>query len=221
MRALLNVRKAGKTSDEFEKVQDDYLQEIVREKGVVTFESEEIKAYGEGIYLWQGDITRLEAIVNAAKSQMTGCYRPNHNCIDNCIHTYGGFQIRLDCDELMKQQGHEEETGKAKITPAYNLPCKYILHTVGPIVQGQLTKMHEDLLQSCYKSCLKLAAENNLESIAFCCISTGVFIFPNERAAEIAVDTVREYLKKETSVKKVIFNVFKDRDKEIYERLLG
>lgn len=154
---------------------------------------------------------------------LRGCFRSNHGCIDNCIHTFAGMQLRKKCDDLMNAHGpgYEEPTGIAEITPAYNLPCKYVLHTVGPIVQGELTKEHEKLLASCYTSCLNLSAENGLESVAFCCISTGVFMFPNDRAAEIAVDTVREYLKKDISVKKVIFNVFKDYDKEIYENLLG
>lgn len=152
---------------------------------------------------------------------MTGCYVPNHRCIDNCIHTFAGTQLRLDCAEMMHRQGYEEPTGQAKITPGYNLPCKYILHTVGPIIRGRLTTDDCKLLASCYRSCLELAAENNLESVAFCCISTGEFHFPNDKAAEIAVTEVRTFLQKETSVKKVIFNVFKDLDKEIYERLLS
>ena len=164
---------------------------------------------------------RCDAIVNAANSGMTGCYVPNHRCIDNCIHTFAGMQLRLDCDKLMKIQGVPEPTGKAKITKAYNLPCRYILHTVGPIISGPLTKRDCGLLASCYRSCLQLAAEYGLQSVAFCCISTGEFHFPNQHAAEIAVETVQTFLKDETSIKKVIFNVFKDIDKEIYERLLA
>lgn len=178
----------------------------------------------QGLYLWQGDITalRCDAIVNAANSGMTGCYVPNHRCIDNCIHTFAGVQLRLYCEEMMEAQGHAEPTGQAKITPAYNLPCRYVLHTVGPIVGGHLTETHCRQLADCYRSCLSLAAENGLKSVAFCCISTGEFHFPNEKAAEIAVATVKEFLaQKETSVEKVIFNVFKDRDREIYEELLG
>lgn len=176
-----------------------------------------------GIYIWQGDITslRCDAIVNAANSGMTGCYVPNHRCIDNCIHTFAGVQLRLDCAKIMKKQGHEEPTGKAKITSAYNLPCRYILHTVGPIIGGRVTDRDCALLASCYRSCLELAAENELESVAFCCISTGEFHFPNDRAAKIAVDTVKEFLEQKTSVKKVIFNVFKDTDRDIYRKLLG
>lgn len=151
---------------------------------------------------------------------MTGCYVPNHRRIDNCIHSFSGIQLRMECAEMMRRQGHEEETGKAKITKAYNLPCRYILHTVGPIINGPLTKKDCDLLAGCYRSCLELAAESHLESVAFCCISTGEFHFPNDRAAQIAVSTVREFMRRETSVKKVIFNVFKDLDKEIYGRLL-
>ena len=151
---------------------------------------------------------------------MTGCYIPNHRCSDHAIHTFAGVELRLACAELMEQQGYPEPTGQAKITPAFNLPCRYVLHTVGPIIDGHVTKKDKELLASCYRSCLELAAENNLESVVFCCISTGEFHFPNELAAEIAVQTVKEFLKKQTSVKKVIFNVFKDLDKAIYEKLL-
>lgn len=174
------------------------------------------------IYLWQGDITtlRCDAIVNAANSAMTGCYVPNHRCIDNAIHSFAGVELRLECDEIMNRQGHGEPTGQAKITNAYNLPCKYIIHTVGPIISYKLTSEDCELLASCYRSCLNLAAKNNLESIAFCCISTGEFHFPNDKAAQIAIKTVEEFMKKDTSVKKVIFNVFKDMDKEIYRELL-
>ena len=158
--------------------------------------------------------------MNAANSGLTGCYVPNHACIDNCIHTYAGVQLRLDCAEIMEKQGHEEPTGQAKLTRAYNLPCSFVLHTAGPIVTGEPTKEDEQLLASCYRSCLSLAEENGVKSIAFCCISTGVFHFPNERAAEIAIATVRQYKSETGSEMKVIFNVFKDLDKEIYERLL-
>ena len=163
---------------------------------------------------------QTRAIVNAANSGMTGCYVPGHRCIDNCIHTFAGVQLRSACARLMAQQGHEEPTGQAKLTPAFNLPCRYVLHTVGPIVTGRVTARDRALLASCYRACLTKAAEAGLESIAFCCISTGVFCFPNEDAAEIAVQTVKEFLQTPTTIKKVIFNVFKDLDKEIYTRLL-
>ena len=183
---------------------------------------DEIASKDGRLYLWQGDITRLkvDAIVNAANSQMLGCFQPLHNCIDNCIHTYAGIQLRLKCNEIMQAQGHEEETGKAKITPAYNLPCEYVIHTVGPIVQGPLTKKHEELLASCYQSCLDIAEENGVKSIAFCCISTGVFMFPNKRAAEIAVETVKNWLDETGSDMKVVFNVYKDIDYLFYKNLL-
>lgn len=151
---------------------------------------------------------------------MTGCYQPCHNCIDNCIHTYAGIQLRNYCAELMEKQGYEEPTGQAKITPSFNLPCDYVIHTVGPIVQGMLTHRHEELLRSCYESCLKIADENEVDSIAFCCISTGVFMFPNQRAAEIAVETVKHYKRSTGSFIEVIFNVFKDTDLEIYKGIL-
>ena len=220
LRALMNVRIAKNVDDEFIKVQDEYLKEEIKRKGIVDID--DLKPIKDGIYLWQGDITtlRCDVIVNAANSGMTGCYVPNHRCIDNCIHSFAGVQLRLECDEIMTKQGYGEPTGQAKITKSYNLPCKYIIHTVGPIINGKLTSEDCDLLESCYKSCLELAVKNNLESIAFCCISTGEFHFPNDKAAQIAVKTVEEFMKKETSLKKVIFNVFKDMDKEIYRKLL-
>lgn len=221
LRGLMNVRPPKKINPRFLQIQDEYLTEEIKAHGIV--ELEDLQPVQPGIYVWQGDITTLhcDAIVNAANSGMTGCYAPNHKCIDNCIHTFAGVQLRLFCEEMMEKQGYEEPTGKAKITPAYNLPCKYILHTVGPIINGKLREKDCELLANSYRSCLELAAENGLESVAFCCISTGVFHFPNEKAAEIAVETVKEFLEKETSVRKVIFNVFKDLDKEIYLKILG
>lgn len=220
LRGLMNVRPAKQISPEFLSVQDEYLRQELSETGVTHVE--DLQPVSSELYLWQGDITKLScgAIVNAANSGLTGCYVPNHACIDNCIHTYAGVQLRLDCAEIMEKQGHEEPTGQAKLTRAYNLPCSFVLHTVGPIVTGEPTKEDEQLLASCYRSCLSLAEENGVKSIAFCCISTGVFHFPNERAAEIAIDTVRQYKSETGSEMKVIFNVFKDLDKEIYERLL-
>lgn len=221
LRSLMNVRMAGDMDDEFLRIQDEYLSEENTKKGIVTLA--DIKEKQPDLFLWKGDITRLQvgAIVNAANSGMTGCYQPCHNCIDNCIHTYAGIQLRNYCNRMMQEQGYEEPTGQAKITPAFNLPCDYVIHTVGPIVRGRLTGKLEDQLRSCYRASLALAEEYGVTSIAFCCISTGVFLFPNERAAELAVQTVRQY-KKETNVKmKVIFNVFKDEDEQIYERLLG
>lgn len=220
LRGLLNVRAPKMLSREFLKIQDEYLKEETEKKGIT--ELDDLTPVEQGIYLWQGDITtlRCDAIVNAANSGMTGCYAPNHKCIDNCIHTFAGAQLRYECAQMMKAQGHEEPTGQAKITAAYNLPCRYVLHTVGPIIYGRVTEKDCELLAGSYRSCLELAAQNHLESVAFCCISTGEFHFPKERAAEIAVRTVREFLQKETSVKKVIFNVFKDYDREIYEHTL-
>lgn len=220
LRGLMNVRRPASIGREFLQVQDDYLQEETEKKGIT--DVNDIVPIQPGLYLWQGDITtlRCDAIVNAANSGMTGCYIPNHRCIDNAIHTYAGVELRQYCEELMERQGYPEPTGQAKITPAFNLPCRYVMHTVGPIINGRVTKADEKLLGSCYRSCLELAAENGLESVAFCCISTGEFHFPNELAAEIAVKTVRDFLTRDTSVKKVIFNVFKDIDKEIYTELL-
>ena len=220
LRGLMNVRHPAPISQKFIELQDAYLQENAEAKGIT--DVEKLTSVQPGLYLWQGDITTLkcDAIVNAANSGMTGCYVPNHRCIDNVIHTFAGVELRLVCEELMEQQGYPEPTGQAKITPAFNLPCRYVLHTVGPIIAEQVTKHHRELLASCYRSCLELAAENNLESVAFCCISTGEFHFPNDMAAEIAVQTVKEFMARKTSVKKVIFDVYKDLDKEFYTRLL-
>lgn len=175
------------------------------------------------IYIFKGDITTIEcgAIVNAANSGMTGCYVPCHNCIDNAIHTYAGIELRAECAKIMRKQGHEEPTGSAKITGAYNLPSRYVIHTVGPIVRGSLRENHCRELESCYHSSLRLADENNVDSIAFCCISTGVFMFPRERAAEIAISTVKKYKAETGSRIKVVFNVYKDEDERIYRGLLS
>lgn len=221
LRSLMNIRLPKEIDIEFLKIQDEYLSEVNRNRGIVALS--ELPEIQPDIYIWKGDITRLKtgAIVNAANSGMTGCYHPCHNCIDNCIHTYAGIQLRLKCAEIMKKQGYDEPTGQAKVTPAYNLPCDYVIHTVGPIVEGPLTETHENLLASCYQSCLEAAAQYRIASIAFCCISTGVFRFPNQRAAEIAVRTVSGYKERTGSPVKVIFNVFKDKDEEIYRNLLG
>jgi O-acetyl-ADP-ribose deacetylase (regulator of RNase III) len=221
LRGLMNIRAPQRIGTDFLKIQDEYLQEENAARGITDISN--MTPVQPGLYLWQGDITtlRCDAIVNAANSGMTGCYIPNHRCIDNAIHTFAGVELRLACEELMKGQGYPEPTGRAKITPAFNLPCRYVLHTVGPIIDGEVTEDDKCLLASCYRSSLDLAAENGLESVAFCCISTGEFRFPNDLAAEIAVKTVKEFLKKQSSVKKVIFNVFKDLDRELYARLLG
>ena len=220
LRSLMNVRTPKPASDEFIKIQDEYLQTETADKGIT--DVCELTPVCNKLYIWQGDITTLRcgAIVNAANSAMLGCFVPCHNCIDNAIHTYAGIQLRLECADLMMKQGCAEPTGHAKITKAYNLPCDYIIHTVGPIIHGKLTKKDCELLKSCYIECLKKAEKNGIKSIAFCCISTGGFHFPNEKAAQIAIGTVKEYLKK-SEIERVIFNVFKDNDKEIYTKLLG
>ena len=220
LRGLMNVRLPGAINKDVLHVQDEYLREAALEKGIT--DVDELTPVEPGICLWQGDITtlRCDAIVNAANSGMTGCYQPCHSCIDNCIHTYAGMQLRNACAEMMAAQGHEEPTGQAKITPGFNLPCRYVIHTVGPIVDGRLTQRHEAQLASCYRSCLQLAAENGCESIAFCCISTGVFGFPKEEAAEIAIRTVREWKAETGSAMRVVFNVFSDRSLELYRRKL-
>lgn len=215
-RSLVNIREAKPIAQEFLNIQDDMLQEENQRKGIVSFDNMK-----EQIIVWKGDITRLkvDAIVNAANNQMEGCFVPGHHCIDNAIHTYAGVQLRNDCHEMMKKQGFLEPTGKAKITKAYNLPCLYILHTVGPMINGQVTPRDVFLLASCYESCLRLADRHGIKTIAFCCISTGVFHYPQEQAAKIAIKTVQEYLK-DSKIEKVIFNVFTDEDEHIYSKLL-
>ena len=222
LRSLMNVRPPRPISNDFLKIQDEYLTERNIERGITDVDTLAPVKSDSRLYIWQGDITTLkcDVIVNACNSQMLGCFSPMHACIDNFIHTYAGMELRLKMHEIMAKQGHEEETGKAKITSGYNLPTKYILHTVGPIIQWKVTKEDEDLLASCYTECLKLAADTGVESIAFCCLSTGVFRFPQQRAAEIATNTVKQYLDKDSRIKKVIFNVFKDEDLKIYSGLL-
>lgn len=221
LRSLFNIRMPLPASGEFLEIQDAYLQEETRKKGITRFS--ELAPVQEGIYLWQGDITTLacDAVVNAANSQMLGCFCPCHGCIDNAIHTFSGIQLRSACAKLMEKQGHEEPVGKAKITQGFNLPCRYVLHTVGPMIHGRLTHQDLEMLAPCYRSCLELAEENKVKSIAFCCISTGEFHFPNDKAAEIAVRTVMDYRKQIHSSMEVIFNVFKNEDYEIYRKLLG
>lgn len=221
LRSLFNIRMPKPIGEDFLKIQDAYLKDETKKKGITDLA--DLKPIERGLYLWQGDITtlRCDGIVNAANSQMLGCFCPCHGCIDNAIHTFSGVQLRAACADFMKKQGHEEQTGTAKITPAYNLPCKYVLHTVGPIVAGRLREKDKQLLASCYRSCLALADQNGLKSIAFCCISTGEFHFPNDIAAQVAVRTVKDYIQKKHSEIKVIFNVFKKTDYEIYWKLLG
>lgn len=218
-RSLVNVRMPGEMPSAYMEKENQLLQAMAEEKGITDIDQlEEIES---GIYLWQGDITtlKIDAIVNAANSQMLGCFCPCHGCIDNAIHTFAGTALRNKCARMMRQQGHLEETGCAKITPGYNLPAKYVIHTVGPIISDAVRERDMQALRSCYESSMKLADQYGLAAIAFCCISTGEFHFPNRLAAEIAVDTVREYQK--SSNLKVVFNVFKDQDLQIYEKLLG
>jgi len=230
-RSLVNVREPSpiarttvpkvRGSDDFFVIQDSLLQSMIEEKGITGIDS--LEPIRNNLYLWRGDITTLKigAIVNAANSAMLGCFLPCHACIDNTIHTFAGVQLRLACAEIMRKQGHAEPAGTAKITPAFNLPCKYILHTVGPIIRGKVRNEDKQLLADCYNSCLSLAEEHKIESVAFCCISTGEFHFPNEEAAQIAVDTVSNFFKTDKYIKKVVFNVFKEQDEIIYRRLLG
>lgn len=219
-RALMNVWQGKNLPAAYFTLQDEYLQEEL--KGKTVQKAEELEQLQKNISVWQGDITLLavDAIVNAANKSLLGCLVPLHQCIDNAIHSFAGLQLRIQCRELIRAQGHEEETGQAKMTPAYNLPCQYVIHTVGPIVGTKLTKRDEELLRSCYVSCMQQAAANNLKSIAFCCISTGVFHFPNQRAAEIAVETVKSCQQKFAPDMHVVFNVFKDKDLAIYMKLL-
>lgn len=219
LRGLMNVRSPHPIGQEFLQLQDEYLQEEQLRRGVTDWRT--LSPIRDGLYLWRGDITtlRCDAIVNAANSALLGCFYTCHGCIDNAIHTFAGVQLRLYLDEQMKEQGHDEPVGQAKLTPAFNLPCRYVLHTVGPYVGGRLTEAHRAQLASCYRSCLETAEQHGLESVAFCCISTGEFHFPREEAAQIAIQTVQTYQKH--SAIKVIFNVFQESDERLYQRLLG
>lgn len=227
LRSLMNIRMPKKLSDEVLSVQDEYLAERAREKGIVQLS--DIPIIRNGLSIWQGDITRLavDAIVNAANSQMLGCFVPMHTCIDNCIHTFAGVQLRAECNRQMNHlqerfgRNYEQPTAVPMLTDAYNLPAKKVIHVVGPIVQYRLTSGLEKDLADCYRNTLDMCRENGLKSVAFCCISTGVFHFPNKRAAEIAVDTVEKWMTDNPGVmERVIFNVFKDEDKEYYEELI-
>jgi len=224
LRALMNIRGPYSISEDFLRIQDEYLQQVNKERGITDITDLSPTERNPKLYLWQGDITTLkvDAIVNAANSALLGCFAPLHICIDNCIHTFAGIQLRLACNELMQKQGHEEGTGLCKITPAFNLPSRYVLHTVGPIIYTSVGKREKILLVNCYKNCLETASQNQLESVAFCCISTGVFRFPADLAAQIAVETVEQWLAEnpDSSVKKVVFNVFGNKDLEIYQGLL-
>lgn len=221
LRTLFNTRMPRPISSDFLKIQDAYLQEALREKGITDFS--DLTPIQNDLYLWQGDITTLscDAVVNAANSELLGCFYPCHACIDNAIHTYAGIQLRLECAEIMRNRGHYEKTGGAELTSAYNLPSRFVLHTVGPIIDSAVTKRDCALLADCYRSCLELAEQNGIGSLAFCCISTGEFRFPNKKAAQIAVRTVREYKERTNSRMKVIFNVFKNTDFAIYREMLG
>ena len=220
LRALLNLRPPMPASPEFLRVQNAYLQEELARRGVV--DGEALPELRSGVCLWRGDITRLrcDAIVNAANSALLGCFCPNHGCIDNAIHTFSGVQLRLACNEIMVNQGRLEAAGTAKITPAFNLPCRYVLHTVGPVVRGSVTQKDSEQLAACYRACLDLAQRRQLRSVAFCCISTGEFHFPNELAARIAIQTVCGHSAVRQNRIRVIFNVFKEQDEAIYRRLL-
>jgi O-acetyl-ADP-ribose deacetylase (regulator of RNase III) len=222
-RSLVNVRPPKEIKDEFLSIQNEFLQSLIAEKGITDIDT--LHTIKDNIHLWRGDITTLkvDAIVNAANSGMLGCFVPCHACIDNAIHTFAGVQLRLECAEIMKNQGHPEQIGNAKITAAYNLPCKYVLHTVGPVIHNTVSETDRRLLANCYRSCLELAEQNSVTSIAFCCISTGEFHFPNKEAALVAVQTVTDFLKAENSNRnmKIVFNIFKEQDEQIYRRLLG
>ena len=222
-RALVNTRPPVPADPAWLEMQDELLRGMIGEAGISTLDDATPSPADPRLRLWRGDITTLaaDAIVNAANSQMLGCWVPGHHCIDNAIHTFAGVQLRAECARIMEAQGHEEPTGVAKITPAYNLPSRHVIHTVGPIAGGRPTDLHREQLASCYKSCLDLAAENGLRSIAFCCISTGIFGFPQEEAAQIAVSTVREWLDGSGSDVTVVFNVFSQEDEAMYGDLLA
>ena len=227
LRSLMNIRMPRNMDEAVLAVQDEYLQERIRENGIV--EPADIPIIRDRMSIWQGDITRLavDAVVNAANSRMLGCFVPMHTCIDNCIHTFAGVQLRAECNRQMNAlrirygRDYEQPTAVPMLTDAYNLPAKKVIHIVGPIVEGALTRKREDQLAACYRNTLNMCLENGLRTVAFCCISTGVFRFPNRRAAQIAVKTVTEWLSEHDSeMERVIFNVFKDEDREYYEELL-
>ncbi|MEJ7487517.1 hypothetical protein A9N02_04490 [Staphylococcus sp. AOAB] len=221
-RGLVNVRSPKPIDDEFLKIQDAYLSTLNNENPVNIDELSPI--LGNNIYLWQGDITRLkvDGIVNAANSRLLGCMQANHNCIDNIIQTKAGVQLRLACHDIIEEQGRKEGMGKAKITSAYNLPSQYVLHTVGPQVRKlPVSQMNKDLLANSYLNCLKLADQYDMKHIAFCCISTGVFGFPQQEACNIAIETVLDYLKESQSSLKVVFNVFTNEDHALYKEALS
>jgi O-acetyl-ADP-ribose deacetylase (regulator of RNase III) len=227
-RSLANVRPPVAMEARFLAIQDAFLQSEIEKKGIVDIPAVTrmgIQGKDSRLLVYQGDITTLkvDAIVNAANSALLGCFSPCHGCIDNAIHTFCGVQLRLACQNLMEKQGHRERTGEAKLTPAFNLPSRYVIHTVGPIVQQEMTPTDERLLASCYRSCMLLAAKSRCSSLAFCCISTGEFHFPNQRAAEIALETIQSFFNDypDSSIEKVVFNVFKDMDYEIYKELLA
>lgn len=222
-RALVNTREPAPASEDLLRLQDELLQGMIGEAGVHEVGEAEPSPADGRLRLWRGDITTLaaDAIVNAANSQMLGCWVPGHHCIDNAIHTFAGVQLRLACARLMQAQGHEEPTGQAKVTDAYNLPTKRIIHTVGPIANGLPTARHRAELASCYRSCLDAAVAEGLHSLAFCCISTGIFGFPQEEAAGIAVRTVRAWLDEAATDLVVVFNVFGAKDELLYRGLLG
>lgn len=223
LRSLFNVRPPYPATEDFLAVQDAYLSDKIRKRGITDCRSLYAENADPRIFLWKGDITtlRCDAIVNAANSTLLGCWQPCHTCIDNMVHSLSGVQLRIKCNEIMQVQGHGEETGTAKITPGYNLPCKFIIHTVGPIITEKVHKKDRELLERCYRSCLELAVKNEAESIAFCCISTGVFHFPKKDAAKIAIETVNHFLKTDCKLKQVIFNVFTEDDNDIYQQLLS
>lgn len=223
LRGLMNVRPPLPLAPEFLRVQDALLSAERKERGVVDVWSLPANRAEPRLALWRGDVTRLnaDAVVNAANSALLGCFHPCHGCIDNAIHSAAGLQLRRACKELMDAQGCEEPVGRAKVTPGYNLPARYVLHTVGPYVAGALTEDHRRALASCYRACLDAAEGAGCRSVAFCCISTGEYRFPNREAAEIAVDTVRTWLERGRHVERVIFNVFKDLDQQLYRELLG
>ena len=229
LRSLMNIRMPGELDTETLSVQDEYLQARAEEKGVVTLQDIPPVNSDPRLSLWQGDITRLavDAIVNAANAGMLGCFVPMHTCIDNCIHTFAGVQLRSECDRKMRElkkkhgPGYGQPTAVPMLTDAYNLPAKKVVHIVGPIVQFRLTEALEQDLAGCYTNTLDLCAENALNTVAFCCISTGVFRFPAGRAAEIAVETVKGWLDSHPGrMERVIFNVFSDQDRGYYEKLL-
>ena len=231
-RSLCNIRDAKPISEEYFKIENKYLQEELNKKDITDVADiqpakELLKVtnlkYEDKICLWKGDITtlKIDAIVNAANSQGLGCFVPMHSCVDNIIGSNAGVSLRLECNKVMKEKNYFLPTGKAFITKGYNLPAKYVIHTVGPIIYEEVTEKEEQELINCYINSLKLAIQNGIKTIAFPCISTGKFRFPKTQACKLAIKAVEEFLDTHNDeIDKIVFNIYIEEDYEIYEQYI-